>query len=119
MKNMMKLATAVTLLLASSASMAAEQAHPVPNYIDYMRICMHAYEKAPFAIEGDVALALCQCNSERLPKDGDMTKNEMVAVVKSCGEEHTADPKGFTKRNSEKSYQMIKAAAKKEQAKGK
>ena len=118
MRNPIQLIGAALLLLVSSASMAAENAHPVPSYIDYMRICIGAYEKATFTIDVKDAFALCQCNSERLPKDGDMTQSELIAAVKSCGEEHAADPKGFAESKSEKALKLIEQAAARENSQG-
>lgn len=107
MRNLIKLATAVTLLLATGVSMAAGEVKKVPKHSTFMNLCLSEYGETTDKLTMAVGLAICQCSFDKLPTDGDMTEAEFNAANKQCLADFDADPQSFTKRNAEKAIRLF------------
>lgn len=94
--SLLGLGLSVVLLGAAPAS--AEESLPVPQYPDFMEICLSSVvdqnsDREAFAMAG----VLCHCTYENIGQRTVMTKPVFTDAMRSCGQAAQRDPEGFVK----------------------
>lgn len=88
----------LSMLLLGAAPASAEESLPVPQYPDFMEICLSSLvdnnsDREAFAMAG----TLCHCSYEQLGQRKTMTKPVFTEAMRFCGAEATRDADGFVK----------------------